>query len=123
MKMVGKVNRKGEPTPFFCVLTYNDLQSKKYYDSKDGKQRGWVADRLQSRWLIGRPWEGILNIENIATPFSRVNIKLSGWRRLKGFCQCKATNTYALMQMVFHILILLISSIPIYGTLAHYSPP
>lgn len=51
MKMVGKVNRKGEPTPFFCVLTYSDLQSKKYYDSKDGKQRGWGADRLQSRWV------------------------------------------------------------------------
>lgn len=70
MKMEGKVNRKGEPTPFFCVLIYSDLQSKKYYDSKDGKQRGWGADRLQSRWLIGGPWEGILNIENIATPFS-----------------------------------------------------
>lgn len=86
MKMVGKVNDKGEPTPFFCVLTYSDLQSKKYYDSKDGKQRGWGADRLQSRWLIGRPWEGILNIENIATPFSGVNIKSSDWKRLKEFC-------------------------------------
>lgn len=92
MKMVGKVNRKGEPTPFFCVLPYSDLQSKKDYDSKDRKQRGWGADRLQSRWLIGRPWEGILNIENIATPFSWVNIKSSDWRRWKGFCQCTATT-------------------------------
>lgn len=123
MKMVGKVNRKGEPTPFFCVLTYSDLQSKKYYDSKDGKQRGWGADRLQSRWLIGRPWDGILNNENIATPFSGVDIKPSGWNEWTGSCQCTATNTYALMQKVFHILILLISSIPIYDTLAHCSPP
>lgn len=37
--------------------------------------------------LIGRPWEGILNIENIASPFSRVNIEPSDWKRkLKGFC-------------------------------------
>lgn len=86
MKMERKVNRKGEPTPFFCVLTYSDLQSKKYHDTKDGKQRGWGADRLQSRWLIGRPWDGILNIENIASPFSRVNIEPSDWKRLKGFC-------------------------------------
>lgn len=36
--------------------------------------------------LIGRPWDGILDIENIATPFSRVNIEPSDWKRLKGFC-------------------------------------
>lgn len=123
MKMVGKVNRKGEPTPFFCVLTYSDLQSKNIVIQRTGSKEDGERIVCNLVGLIGRPWDGILNIESIATPFSRVNIKSSGWKRWKGFCQCTATNTYALMQMVFDILILLISSIPIYGTLAHYSPP
>lgn len=37
--------------------------------------------------LIGRPRGGMLNIENIATPFSRVIIEPSDWKRkLKGLC-------------------------------------
>lgn len=38
MKMVGKVNRKGEPTPFFCVLTYSDLQSKNITIQRTGSK-------------------------------------------------------------------------------------
>lgn len=83
MKMEGKVNRKGEPTPFFCVLTYSDLQFKNIMIQRTGSKERIVCNLVG---LIGRPWDGILDIENIATPFSRVNIEPSDWKRLKEFC-------------------------------------
>lgn len=38
MKMEGKVNDQGEPTPLFCVLTYSDLQSKNIMIQRTGSK-------------------------------------------------------------------------------------
>lgn len=73
MKMVGKVN----PTPFFCVLTYSDLQSKNIMIQRTGSKEDGERIFCNLVGLIGRPWDGILNIENIATPFSGLNIEPS----------------------------------------------
>lgn len=86
MKMEGKVKRKGEPAPFFCVLTYSDLQSKNIMIQRTGSKEDGERIVCNLVGLIGRPWDGILNIENIATPSSRVNIEPSGWKEWKGFC-------------------------------------
>lgn len=116
MKIV-KVNDKGGPTPFFCVLTYSDLQSKNVMIQRTGSKEDGERIVCSLVGLIGRPWEGILNIENIASPFIEWLETMERILPVYGYEYLRADANG------FSILILLISSIPIYDTLAHYSPP